>query len=56
MGWILFMSSMVITANIFGVLTGEYEGSSRRTMTIMGAGVLILMLAIVAVGTAGISG
>lgn len=56
MGWILFMSSMIMTANILGLLTQEWEGSGRRTMKIMATGVLILMLAIVVVGTAGISG
>lgn len=56
MGWILFMSSMIMTANILGVLTREWEGSSRRTMTIMAVGVVILVLAIVVVGTTGTGG
>jgi L-rhamnose-H+ transport protein len=55
MGWILFISSMVMTANILGVLTREWEGAGRRTMAIMGLGIAILLLAIVVVGTAGIS-
>ncbi len=55
MGWIAFKASMVVTANVLGLLTREWEGSSRRTLAIMATGVLILMLAIVVVGTAGIS-
>ncbi len=55
MGWILFTSSMIAAANILGALTGEWKGSSVRTMAIMAAGVGILMLAVVVVGTAGAS-
>jgi L-rhamnose-H+ transport protein len=54
MGFILFMSSMVITANVLGVLTGEWKGASRRTMVLMAAGIAVLLLAIVVVGMAGI--
>jgi L-rhamnose-H+ transport protein len=56
MGWILFMSSMVMTANILGLLTQEWEGASRRAIAIMAVGIAILLLAIVVVGTAGNSG
>jgi L-rhamnose-H+ transport protein len=56
MGWILFMSSMVMTANILGLLTREWEGASRRAMAIMAIGISILLLAIVVVGVAGNSG
>jgi L-rhamnose-H+ transport protein len=54
MGFILFMSSMVITANILGLLTGEWRGASNRTMGLMAAGIVVLLLAIVVVGMAGI--
>jgi L-rhamnose-H+ transport protein len=53
MGWIIFMSSMIMTANLLGFLTGEWEGASRRTILIMTFGLAILLLAIVVVGTAG---
>ena len=53
MGFIIFMSSMVMTANVLGVLTREWEGASRRTMAIMAAGIVILLLTIVVVGFAG---
>ena len=53
MGWILFMSSMIIVANILGVVTGEWRGASRKAITIMATGIAILLLAIVVVGTGG---
>jgi L-rhamnose-proton symport protein (RhaT) len=56
MGWILFMASMIAVANILGALTGEWKGASRRTLGIMGVGVLILLFSIVVVGMAGAGG
>lgn len=55
MGWILFVSSMIIVANVLGALTGEWKGARAKTLAIMAAGVAILMAAIVVVGTAGAS-
>lgn len=53
MGWILFVASMIVVANVSGALTGEWKGSSPRTLGIMAAGIAILMIAILVVGTAG---
>jgi len=53
MGWILFVASMIIVANVSGALTGEWKGSSPRTLAIMAAGIATLMAAIVVVGTSG---
>lgn len=55
MGWILFLSSMIIVANVLGALTGEWKGARVKTLAIMAAGIVILMIAIVVVGTAGTS-
>jgi L-rhamnose-H+ transport protein len=52
MGWILFTSVMIIVANVAGALTGEWKGSRGKTLAIMSAGVTILMVAIIVVGTA----
>jgi L-rhamnose-H+ transport protein len=52
-GWVLFMASMIIVANVLGALTGEWKGSSARTLGIMAAGIVVLMIAIVVVGIAG---
>jgi L-rhamnose-H+ transport protein len=53
MGWILFVASMIMVANVSGLLTGEWKGSSPRTLGIMAAGIAILMIAIIVVGMAG---
>jgi hypothetical protein len=52
-GWVLFMASMIIVANVLGALTGEWKGSSARSLGIMAAGVIVLMIALVVVGMAG---
>jgi hypothetical protein len=54
-GWILFVSFMIIVANVSGALTGEWKGSRPKTLLIMTAGIATLMTAIVVVGMAGAS-
>jgi L-rhamnose-H+ transport protein len=46
LGWPLFMSLIVITASVWGILTGEWRGAGRRPQQIMYAGVAVLILAI----------
>jgi L-rhamnose-H+ transport protein len=52
-GWVLFMTSMIISGNLLGVLTGEWKGSSRKCLATMIAGVAILIIAVVLAGTSG---
>jgi hypothetical protein len=54
-GWILFVSFMIIVANVSGALTGEWKGSRPKTLLIMTAGIATLMTAIIVVGMAGAS-
>ena len=51
-GWAVMMSTMVITANILGFITGEWKGASRKAFSLAVAGVALLILAIGAVGYA----
>jgi len=51
-GWPLFMSLIVITASIWGVLTGEWRGTGKRPLQIMYSGVAVLILAIVVLSRA----
>eukprot|EP00052_Salpingoeca_macrocollata_P017839 m.145992 g.145992 ORF g.145992 m.145992 type:complete len:371 (-) comp20516_c0_seq7:48-1160(-) len=53
LGWPVFMSFMVIAANVFGFSTGEWKGTTARAKAIMAVGLLILLIAvaIVAVGS-----
>lgn len=53
MGWILFVSFMIIVANILGALTGEWKGARVKALLIMTAGIATLMAAIIMVGMAG---
>lgn len=45
-GWPLFMSVIVITASILGVLTGEWKETGTAPIRIQLAGVLLLVLAV----------
>jgi L-rhamnose-H+ transport protein len=51
-GWILFTSVMIIVANVAGALTGEWKGARAKPVAIMAMGIVILMAAIIVVGTA----
>ena len=51
-GWAIMMSTMVVTANLLGFITGEWKGASRKAYTLAVAGVAILILAIGVVGYA----
>jgi L-rhamnose-H+ transport protein len=48
----VFMSMIVITASIWGVLTGEWRGTGRRPLQIMYGGVAVLILAIIVLSRA----
>jgi L-rhamnose-H+ transport protein len=51
-GWSMMMSIMVITANLWGLLTGEWKGASRRAYRVLVSGVGILIIAICVIGYA----
>ena len=51
-GWSIMMSAMIITANLWGFLTGEWKGASVRARRFLLSGVAILVLAICVVGYA----
>ncbi len=46
LAWPLFMSLIVITASVWGVLTGEWKGTGRQPLVIMSGGVGVLIVAI----------
>jgi len=51
-GWAIMMSSMVITANLWGLATGEWKAASRGARALLFGGVALLVLAIGVVGDA----
>jgi L-rhamnose-H+ transport protein len=46
-GWAIYQIAMVLTANIGGVISGEWRGASRRSRAMLWGGVLVLILATV---------
>jgi len=53
LGWPLFMSLIVITAAVWGMLTGEWKGSGQKPRIVMACGVGILVVAIFVLSYAG---
>ena len=46
LGWPLFMSLIVITASVLGIVTGEWKNSGKTPLRIQVAGVGVLVLAV----------
>jgi L-rhamnose-H+ transport protein len=46
MGWPLFMAMIIIMANLWGAVTGEWKGASKGTYAYSWTGIVILVLAI----------
>jgi L-rhamnose-H+ transport protein len=53
LGWPVFMSSAIITASLWGLLTGEWKGASAGARRLMFAGVSLLVGAIFILGMSG---
>ena len=49
-GFSILMSTMVLTANLLGVLGGEWKGAGGRPSQVMAVGLLILTCAICLIG------
>lgn len=54
LGWPLFMSLIVITASVLGVVTGEWKNAGRTPLRIQITGAGILVLAVVVLSRAGL--
>jgi L-rhamnose-H+ transport protein len=46
LGWPLFMSLIVITASVLGILTGEWKNAGKKPLQIQLCGVAVLVLAV----------
>jgi L-rhamnose-H+ transport protein len=53
LGWPLFMTVMVLVANLWGILTGEWTGAGRSALRYqaLGNAVMIVALVVIALGT-----
>lgn len=52
LGWPIFMSTVIILANVWGAVTGEWKGAGAQAMRLMWAGVAILVAAIAVIAQA----
>jgi L-rhamnose-H+ transport protein len=46
LGWPLFMSLIVITASVLGIITGEWKNSGKQPLRIQMSAVAVLVLAV----------
>jgi len=53
LGWPMFLSASIITANIWGIATGEWKQAAAGARRLMLAGVSVLVAAIFVIGIAG---
>ena len=53
LGWPLFMSSIIITSNVWGFVTGEWKTAGGKALTTMLAGILFLILGFVVLAVSG---
>lgn len=52
-GWPVFMATIIITANVWGLLTGEWRGAGPQALRMIGSGVAVLIVAIFIVSYGG---
>lgn len=52
LGWPIFMSTVIIMANVWGAATGEWKGAGAQAMRLMWTGVCILVAAIAVIAQA----
>jgi L-rhamnose-H+ transport protein len=48
--WILHMSFIILTANAWGLFTGEWKGVSKKTKQLIAMGIATIILSIIVVG------
>jgi hypothetical protein len=48
-GWVLFMSSVILTGNLWGIFKGEWKGANAAARTLLNRGLGVLIVAIVIV-------
>jgi L-rhamnose-H+ transport protein len=48
--WILHMSFIILVANMWGILSKEWNGVSKKTRTTIIIGILTIILSVIVVG------
>jgi L-rhamnose-H+ transport protein len=52
-GWAVLMASTILFSSLLGILLGEWKGTSRRTRSLLAAGLVLLILSSVLAGYSG---
>jgi L-rhamnose-H+ transport protein len=53
LGWPLFMSSIIITSNVWGFVTGEWKTAGQKALRTMLGGILFLILGFISLALSG---
>jgi L-rhamnose-H+ transport protein len=53
-GYMLFVATSILLANAFGLMTGEWKGTSRRTRKLLFAAVAFILIAIIVLNLGGL--
>jgi L-rhamnose-H+ transport protein len=53
LGWPLFMTVIVLVANLWGILTGEWEGAGPKAYRYLAAGNVLMIVALVVIALGG---
>jgi type II secretory pathway component PulM len=53
-GYMLFVATSILLANAFGLMTGEWKGTSPRTRKLLFAAVAFILIAIVVLNLGGL--
>ena len=48
--WILHMSTIILTANLWGIYRKEWHGVAQKTKTTISFGIVVIILSVVLVG------
>jgi L-rhamnose-H+ transport protein len=52
LGWPLFMSVIIMTANVWGLAAGEWKGAGSKALTTMSGGIFFLILGFISLALA----
>jgi L-rhamnose-H+ transport protein len=52
-GWAVLMASQILFSQLLGLFLGEWKGTGRRTRSLLGSGLLLLIISAVLAGYAG---
>lgn len=54
LGYALFITAMILSSNLFGILAGEWKATSRRTRGLLTAAVVVILVAVLVLNLGGL--